>query len=65
MGVFISTCAICYKKVTVLSKAIIGGTVIDLCEDCLIKYKGKKIDITEVDKIIIHTDLIRSFEIKK
>jgi hypothetical protein len=64
-GVFISVCTICERKVTIPLKALIGGTVIDVCENCLTNYNGKRIEVTEVDKIIVHTGLIRSIQIKK
>jgi ribosome-binding protein aMBF1 (putative translation factor) len=63
-GVFIPTCTICEKKITIPFKAIIGGPILDVCESCLVKYGGKKIEVTDVHKIIIHTDLIRAIEIK-
>lgn len=51
------------KKVVIPSKVIIGGFVIEVCEDCLKKYDGKKIEVTDVDKIIKHTDLIKVISI--
>jgi len=46
-------CLICQKETAVLDKAMVGGSIIDVCQICL-KY-GKKVDITEVDKIIVHS----------
>jgi ribosome-binding protein aMBF1 (putative translation factor) len=46
-------CMICEKERAVLEKAIIGGPIVDVCPGCL-NY-GKKVDITEVDKIIVHS----------
>jgi len=46
-------CTICEKETAVLDKANVGGPIIDVCPSCL-KY-GKKIEITEKDKIIVNT----------
>jgi ribosome-binding protein aMBF1 (putative translation factor) len=54
---------ICEKRLSVPFKSNIGGTIVDVCKDC-IKY-GKKTDIIEVDKMTLHIPLIRVIEIKK
>jgi len=43
------TCTICEKRISVPIKALIGGTIIGVCEDCL-KY-GERVEITEIDKL--------------
>ena len=46
-------CLICGKLRAVLDKVIAGGPIIDVCPSC-VKY-GKKVDVTELDKIIVHS----------
>ena len=46
-------CIICQKERAVLDKAMVGKSIIEVCSSCL-RY-GKKIDITEEDKIIVHS----------
>ena len=53
-GELMPKCTICEKETAVLDKAIIGGPIVDVCPSCL-KY-GKKIEITEEDKIIVHSN---------
>ncbi len=51
-------CMICGKEKAVLEKATIGGHIVDVCPNCL-KY-GKKVDITEIDKITVHSTCERN-----
>ncbi len=52
---------ICEKKISVPLKAKIGGSIVDVCTDCL-KY-GKKTDSVEMERITNHIPLIRVIEI--
>jgi ribosome-binding protein aMBF1 (putative translation factor) len=54
--VSIQTCDICDKKVAIGIKAMVDGLILDVCEDC-IKY-GKKIEVTNIEKIMRHCRLI-------
>jgi hypothetical protein len=56
-------CFICQKRTSVLNHAVIGGTVVEVCDECL-KY-GKKIECTDVDKMILHTSLIEVINIER
>ena len=57
-----SVCTICEKRIAVPFKAMIDGMVLDVCEDCL-KY-GKRVETTEVDRILGHCSLIDCFWIE-
>jgi len=47
-------CTICDRETAVLDKVNVGGPIIEVCKSCLIY--GKKIGITEEDKIIVHSN---------
>jgi len=49
-SVLMSTCTICGEKISVPNKAIVGGPIIDVCNECLTRYSCKKIEITDGDK---------------
>jgi ribosome-binding protein aMBF1 (putative translation factor) len=54
--VSVQTCDICEKRVAIGIKAMVDGLILGVCEDCL-KY-GKEIEITDIDRITKHCDLI-------
>jgi len=55
-------CTICENKISVPIKAWVDGMILDICDDCL-KY-GKRIEITDVDRILDHCCLIESIWIE-
>lgn len=49
----IPQCDICLKRISVPFKAIVGGPFLEVCDECL-KF-GERVEITDIDKIMIHS----------
>jgi hypothetical protein len=62
-GALIPVCMIYGNKIAVKFKAIVGGPILDVCEDCLKKHECKKIEVTDVYKILRLTYLRRIINI--